>query len=46
MKKNYLSPEFELTILSFESILNGKFFVSKNESGSNDHNDDNNDDWG
>lgn len=46
MKKEYLSPEWELTLFSFDSILNEKVLdVSKNESGGSDHNDDNEGDW-
>ena len=45
MKKEYSSPEFELTAFSFEAILEEGLNVSKNESGGSDNNDDNNDEW-
>lgn len=45
MKKEYLSPEWELTMFSFEDILAQGVDVSKNESGGNDHSDTDDDDW-
>lgn len=48
MKKEYASPDFELTVFSFQDILQDgtkPLLVSDNENGGNDNNDDNNDDW-
>ena len=46
MKKEYNTPEWELQLFSFESILNEQVLdVSKNESGGSGHNDDNDDEW-
>ena len=46
MKKEYLSPEWELNLFSFESIMEeSRLDVSRNESGGSDHNDDDNNDW-
>lgn len=48
MKKEYLSPEFELNIFSFESILTGTtlpVIVSDNESGGNDNDDSDVSEW-
>lgn len=46
MKKEYNTPEWELQLFSFESILNEKVLdVSKNESGGSDYNDDNQGEW-
>lgn len=44
MKKKYLSPEFEMTIFEFEAILKG-LSVSKRESGTDDHDDGNENEW-
>ena len=47
MKKEYNTPEWELQLFSFESILSSEkvLDVSKNESGGHDHNDDDEGDW-
>lgn len=46
MKKEYLSPELELILLSFESIMEEqRLDVSKNEHGNSDYNDDNSGEW-
>lgn len=46
MKKDYLTPEFEKLVFSFESILDETGLnVSKNEHGSSDHSDDDEGDW-
>lgn len=46
MKKEYLSPELELILLSFESIMEEqRLGVSFNEHGSSDNKDDDNKEW-
>lgn len=45
MKKEYSSPDMELFLVSFETILSSVLDVSKNESGTDDHNDDDNTEW-
>ena len=46
MRKKYDSPEFDLFEFSFESIMDDNgVLVSKNEHGSSDNNDDNNNEW-
>ena len=45
MRKKYMSPEFELTLLDFESILTEGLSTSIRESGSDDHKDDDNNEW-
>ena len=46
MKKEYLSPELELILLSFESIMEEqRLDVSFNEHGNSDNNDNDNNDW-
>ena len=46
MKKEYLSPELELILLSFESIMEEQGLdVSFNEHGNSDYNDDNSGEW-
>lgn len=47
MKKEYNTPEWELQLFSFESILSSEqsVNVSKNESGGSGHNDDDDDEW-
>ena len=46
MKKEYNTPEWELQLFSFESILNEQVLdVSKNESGGSDYNDDDQGEW-
>ncbi len=47
MKKEYNTPEWELQLFSFESILSSEkvLDVSKNESGGSGHNDDDDDNW-
>ena len=46
MKKEYLSPELELILLSFESIMEEqRLGVSFNEHGSSDNNDNDNNVW-
>ena len=46
LKKEYLSPEWELNLFSFESILSNQGVkVSFNESGGHDHNDDDEGEW-
>lgn len=48
MKKEYASPDFELTVFSFQDILQDgtkPLLVSNNENGGNDNNDDDNREW-
>ena len=48
MKKEYESPDFELTVFSFQDILQDgtkPLLVSENENGGNDNKDDDNGEW-
>lgn len=45
MKKDYSSPDMELFLISFETVLSSIVDVSKNETGSEDHNDDDTGEW-
>lgn len=45
MKKEYNTPEWELQLFSFESILSEHLIVSENESGGSGHNDDDDGEW-
>ena len=46
MKKDYLSPELELHLFSFEGIMQESYLnVSKNEHGNSDNKDDDNNEW-
>ena len=47
MKREYLSPEWELNLFSFENVMSSEqgLNVSVNESGGSDHNDDDENEW-
>lgn len=45
MKMKYETPDFELTVFSFESILEEHLNVSDPENSGSGHKDDDNDDW-
>ena len=45
MKKEYVSPEWELHLFSFESIMEQGLNVSDNESGGSDYNDEDGNEW-